>query len=52
MAKRQRRGHRVRKQVRKHGEGYSSERFTVAQPDPVRPIERVTAIDNSQASDC
>ena len=52
FAKRQRRGHKVRKQVREHGEGYSSGKFTVAQPDLVRPTEEETAIDSSPASDC
>ena len=52
FAKRQRRGHNVRKQVRVHGEGYSSGKFTVAQPDVVRPTEEATAIDTSPASDC
>ena len=54
FAKRQRRGHKVRKQVREHGEGYSSGKFTVAQPDldRERPTEEATAIDTSPASDC
>ena len=50
--KRQRRGHKVRKQVKEHGEGYSSGKFTVAQPDLVRQTEESTAIDTSPASDC
>ena len=51
FAKGQRRGHKVRKQVREHDEGYSSGKFTVAQPDVVRPIEEATA-DTSPASHC
>ena len=52
FAKRQRRGHKVRKQVREHGEGYSSGKFTVAQPDLGRPTEEASVIDTSPASDC
>ena len=53
FAKRQRRGHKVRKQVREHGEGHSSGKFTVAQPDfhLERQTEEATAIDTSPASD-
>ena len=51
FAKRQIRGHKVSKQVREHGESYSSGKFTVAQTDLERPREEVTAIDTS-ASDC
>ena len=52
FAKRQRRGHKVRKQVVEQGECYSSGKFTVAQPDVVRPTEEATATDTSPASDC
>ena len=38
--------------MREHGEGYSSIKFTVTQPDVVRPTEEATAIDTSPASDC
>ena len=49
-----RRGHKVRKQVREHGESYSSGKFTVAQPNLnlERPTEEATAIDTFPASDC
>ena len=54
FSKRQRRGNKVMKQVREHGEGYSSGKFTVAQPDLdlERPTEEESAIDTSPASDC
>ena len=54
FAKRKRRCHKVRKHVREHGEGYSSGKFTVAQPDLdlVRPKEEATTINTSPSSDC
>ena len=38
--------------MREHGEGYSSRKLTVAQPDVMRPTEEATAIDTSPASNC
>ena len=40
--------------MREHGEGYSSGKFTVAQPDHdlEGPTEEETAIDTSPTSDC
>ena len=38
--------------MREHDEGYSSGKFTVAQPDLERPTEEATTTDTSPASDC
>ena len=45
---------KVRKQVREHGKGYSSGKFTVAQPDLdlERSTVEATTINTSPASDC
>ena len=57
FAKKQRRSQKVKKQVAKHGEGYSSGKFKAAQPDSESGSEddvptSSSVIDNSSSDDC
>ena len=52
MLKKQRRGQKVKKQVREHGEGCSSGKYTIAQPDLERPTEEVSSIDTYPVRYC
>ena len=42
FAKKQRRGKKVKSQIRKHGQGYDSGKFSSAQPDAERDAEDIT----------
>ena len=50
FAKKQRRGKKVKSQVRKHGEGYVSGKYTSAQPDVESDIEDVAPIPTTSVS--